>query len=160
MDARARVVLPDKFRQGLVHLAEAGRPNEVCGLLSGRATSNPAGWRIEGVHALRNVAAKPRRSFRLDPTEQRRLTLAVEAAGGEIIGVYHSHPTGPGVPSAEDLSAAELLPHRWCHLLVGADGTVRAWLLGPSADGEISAAELVIVTADADGDPAGGAPGS
>ena len=82
----------------LAHVA-AEAPNEACGLLSGH------GGRVEQVHPGRNVEASPV-SYLMDPTEQVRILLEIEAAGRELSAIYHSHPAGPPIPSATDVAQA------------------------------------------------------
>jgi proteasome lid subunit RPN8/RPN11 len=86
--------------------AREGAPQEVCGLLAGRADAT--GDR-DVVHAFRvpNTHPRPVGEYRLDPAEQLRLTLHVEDdLGLEVIGFYHSHPAGPARLSATDAARA------------------------------------------------------
>ena len=63
-----------------------------------------------------NVAAEPRRHYRIDPREHlRRFVHDARRRSLDVIGAYHSHPRSAAVPSATD--AAEAfdrlhLPHR------------------------------------------------
>lgn len=79
-------------------LAEA--PNEACGILAG------AGERISRAVPLNNAADAPEAQFRFDPNEQLEALKALDAAGLDWLGVYHSHPHSPPIPSAEDIQAA------------------------------------------------------
>lgn len=77
----------------------AGYPLEACGLLAGR------GKRVEKVFPMRNAAQSPVR-YRLDGLEQLRAFEAMEAAGMELVGIFHSHPHGPLFPSPTDVREA------------------------------------------------------
>ena len=79
-------------------LAEA--PQEACGILAG------AGERISLAVPLNNAADAPETQFRFDPNEQLEALKALDAAGLDWLGVYHSHPSAPPIPSAEDIQAA------------------------------------------------------
>jgi proteasome lid subunit RPN8/RPN11 len=81
---------------------QAALPEEACGLLSGR------GARVEMVYPLENAAHSPTR-FVIDPSAQVDAMLAMEAAGQELLAVYHSHPQGPPHPSGTDIHEAGYL---------------------------------------------------
>jgi proteasome lid subunit RPN8/RPN11 len=98
--------------------AREGRPAEVCGLLVG-ARGDPSV--VRSVRRARNAAANPRRAYEIAPAELLDHLNAVEAAGEEVAGFYHSHPRGPPRPSATDRREAAWDDHSY--LLVSlADG--------------------------------------
>lgn len=70
-------------------------PNEACGILGGRQ------GRVESVHAVKNARPSPSR-FLMDPAGQYRALDQVCRAGREVVGIYHSHPGAPAVPSLAD----------------------------------------------------------
>jgi proteasome lid subunit RPN8/RPN11 len=72
-------------------------PEESCGLLGGM------GEQVCLVVPVTNELHSPIR-FRMDPQEQLNAFLRFEAAGIELIGIYHSHPRGPAVPSPTDVA--------------------------------------------------------
>ena len=74
-------------------------PNEACGILGGRAC------RVESVHPVRSAHPSPSR-FAMEPTAQFLAMEEVSRAGRELVGIYHSHPGGPAVPSTADLQEA------------------------------------------------------
>ena len=74
-------------------------PLEACGLLAGK------GDRVETVLKVHNAAQSPVR-FRMDPQEQYDAFMWIEANGLDLIGIYHSHPSGPETVSATDLEEA------------------------------------------------------
>ncbi|MEE4451233.1 M67 family metallopeptidase [Novosphingobium resinovorum] len=76
--------------------ARRAAPEECCGLLFGRG-----GW-IDEVRAAANVAENRRVHFEIDPGALLAAHKAARAGGPQVIGYYHSHPTGICVPSATD----------------------------------------------------------
>jgi proteasome lid subunit RPN8/RPN11 len=75
--------------------AQAGKPQEVCGILRGR-----------NAHALqavrgRNVAPDPVNDYVVDSQTLLR-QFDFEEAGDEMVAIYHSHPVSPAYPSASD----------------------------------------------------------
>lgn len=74
-------------------------PYEACGILGGRAC------RVESVHPVQSAHPSPSR-FAMEPTAQFLAMEEVSRAGRELVGIYHSHPRGPAVPSSIDLQEA------------------------------------------------------
>jgi proteasome lid subunit RPN8/RPN11 len=75
-------------------------PEEACGLLLSEP-GHPA--RIRSCRALPNTERNDRRSaFRISPSDFRDAEVEAEMRGATIQGVYHSHPDGASIPSAED----------------------------------------------------------
>lgn len=76
-------------------------PEEACGLLGGRIDGAKAAVKV--VIPVENVLHSPVR-FRMDPREQLRAFNRLDDLGLELVGIFHSHPTGPNAPSATDLA--------------------------------------------------------
>jgi len=115
--------------------AEAGEaaPEECCGLLLGRGV-------IEEARPAANVALERCRRFEIDPQALVDAHRAARAGGPEVIGYYHSHPTGPLAPSATDRAMAAGDGKVWA--IVG-EGGVTFW-----RDGETGFAALPYVVED------------
>ena len=99
--------------------AAAAFPRECCGLLLG---SDGA------VHAARpaaNVDPQPLHRFAIDPAALIAAHRAARAGGPQVVGYYHSHPRGPGVPSAADRAGAAGDGRIWA--ILGADGAIGCW---------------------------------
>ncbi len=92
------LLITAEIRQFMVTHAQEGYPNEVCGLLGGLP------GRALDVRAVRNVAERPIRQYRMDPEEQWAAFQSYESAGWELLAVYHSHPSGPAHPSETDIA--------------------------------------------------------
>lgn len=128
------LVLPAPLRERLLAHAHAERPDECVGLLGGRwgvpGVSGVAGGpaaRAVTLYPLRNVAHDPRRAYRADELELLRALKAMRREELDLVGIYHSHPQGPGVPSDADVRlAAYAVPY----LIADLTGrTLRAFLL-------------------------------
>lgn len=65
---------------------------------------------------IANRAREPSRSFRVDPLEFAAVEHRARAAGRRLFAWFHSHPSGPAEPSADDLASA----WRDCELWLGA----------------------------------------
>jgi proteasome lid subunit RPN8/RPN11 len=92
-------------------------PEECCGLLAG------VGNEVRFVYPLTNAQHSPT-GYTVDPVEHYRAWKAAEARGWEIIGAFHSHPSGPTTLSLTDLALAN--EPDWFYLVVTHD-TVRAF---------------------------------
>jgi proteasome lid subunit RPN8/RPN11 len=111
-------------------------PNECCGLLIGTADM------VEDVSRARNTK-RSRTRFQVEPADHFAAIRRARAGGFEIIGAYHSHPSGPSGPS--DTDRVRLTDPSMFHVIVSlAHGTrtVRAFRLN---DGNFSPLELVPV---------------
>jgi len=96
MPSRNLTVSAAQHKQMLAHLQHHA-PEEACGLLGGTSE------RVEQVYLVENVLHSPV-AYEMDPTQQVEAMIALEAAGWDLCGIFHSHPTGPAVPSATDLA--------------------------------------------------------
>ena len=127
--------------------SESGYPAEVCGLLVGQVES--------GTHSRRVVEARSTANLNRERPEDRyemsaRDYLAVErdarARSLEVVGVYHSHPDHPSIPSETDRQRAEEIwqaGESWSYLILeiasGRLRSQRSWVLkgGAFAEEEI-----------------------
>lgn len=95
-----RFALPLALRAELFTHARQQAPLECCGLLGGHRNKNT--WRARRVYQLVNEAHSTTEFLALEgliaPFKQMR------AEGEELVGIYHSHPTTPPMPSATDLA--------------------------------------------------------
>ena len=91
--------LPEALRDQIIAHAQQGYPEEVCGLVSGRAGMAHA------VHPGRNVSLTPRVAYEMD-VDTLALQIEFEETGLELWAIYHSHPRGPAAPSPTDIKLA------------------------------------------------------
>ena len=77
----------------------AQAPLEACGLLAGKNDS------VESVFRVANAERSPVR-FRMDAQEQYDAFMRIEANGLDLVGIFHSHPSGPETVSPTDIDEA------------------------------------------------------
>jgi proteasome lid subunit RPN8/RPN11 len=95
------LVLSPRLVAEIVAHARAGLPDEVCGLIAGKAG---VGLRL---YRGRNASRTPRVSFEMDvDTLVRQIEIA--DAGLDLVAIYHSHPRGREALSAADIALAAL----------------------------------------------------
>ncbi|WP_307118665.1 Mov34/MPN/PAD-1 family protein [Sphingomonas kyeonggiensis] len=99
---------------GIRQISAAAAPREACGLLFGR------GGVIDAFQAVENVSETPERTFEIDPRALFAALKAERAGGPEMIGYWHSHPSGDPRPSATDAAMAQADGKLW--LIVAAGG--------------------------------------
>jgi proteasome lid subunit RPN8/RPN11 len=120
----------------LDHL-QAVYPREGCGLLAGQ------GEQASHLYAIDNIRQSPTR-FEMDPLQQVKAMLHMEARGWSLLAIYHSHPQGPETPSATDVARA-YYPEA-AHLIVSlrhwAQPVVRAFTI---VDGRVDEIALATV---------------
>jgi len=98
------LAIPERVRDEILAHAREGAPEEVCGVLAGGRDGDD--HRIAARHPAANAADDPRTRYEIDPREQLELLEAIDDAGREVVGFYHSHPRGPAEPSATDAAEA------------------------------------------------------
>ncbi|MCA1647002.1 MAG: M67 family metallopeptidase [Chloroflexi bacterium] len=138
-----KLVFPEALRRELIDHARAGEPDEVCGMLAGRAA------RVERVFPVHNtadevtadsgvfrdratgVAAPGRRAvhYYMDPRDQLRVYNAIDELGFDLIGYYHSHTHTEARPSPTDVRLATDLTSFYVLVSLSDDRhpPVRAW---------------------------------
>ena len=89
---------PAHWQEMRRHVA-AQAPIEACGLLAGTGDS------VETVLMVRNAEQSPVR-FRMDAQEQYNAFEWIDANGLDLVGIFHSHPSGPEIASPTDIAEA------------------------------------------------------
>ncbi len=100
------VIMPPEQLHTLKAHLEAGYPNEGAGFLLGRMEGDT--FRVSAIHPLENKweEGSQRNRFRLEPGDAVKAELAAARQGLDVIGVFHSHPDHPALPSQWDLEWA------------------------------------------------------
>jgi proteasome lid subunit RPN8/RPN11 len=99
MAERNTLILPARLATAIIEHAQAGWPEEVCGLVAGVAD------RATAFHPGRNISPTPADTYELDHETLARV-IDFEDAGLELVAIYHSHPRGPETPSPTDVALA------------------------------------------------------
>jgi desampylase len=104
----------------MLDAAAAAHPLEACGLLLGEGTA------IDLATHAANVAAHPATRFEIDPAHLLAAHRAARAGGPEILGYWHSHPSGTAMPSPIDAAMADPDGRIWAIAAMGAIACFRA----------------------------------
>jgi len=133
MAAPFRLIVPRVFHAEMVRQTLKERPYECCGLLAGRIENDVGGvkGRVLQRFPLINAAASAV-EFVSEPRSMLAAHKEMRRENLEILGIYHSHPASPAVPSRTDLGRNNF-GETVVHLIVSLKNEVpeiRAWWLG------------------------------
>jgi proteasome lid subunit RPN8/RPN11 len=145
MDFIPSITIPPELKEQIEAQARRDYPLETCGFLIGEADH----W---GFHVHRIVEASnsqeenPARFYAIDRSAYAAAEAEAADAGLRVLGVYHTHPDAPPLPSATD---GDFAFPEWIYWIsrIDADkaGAARVWLrTWDPLDWE----ELVLIVAD------------
>lgn len=106
--------LPEEHLAEILRQAEAGYPEEICGIVVGKP-GEPATYRVRQVPNIANrerqrdpagIERDARTAYRMDDREVLRVLREADEAGGDVIVFYHSHPDHDAYFSAMDRDRA------------------------------------------------------
>jgi proteasome lid subunit RPN8/RPN11 len=106
----------EQLEKMIAHV-DSHKPLEACGLLAGLNS------KVETVLPVTNQAQSEVR-YVMDPVEQLNAFEWIESNGLDLLGIFHSHPTGPETVSPTDIAesayavvyvilARAVNPRRW-----------------------------------------------
>jgi len=131
-DAATFKINPE-LSQRIGELAREGYPDEICGFLLGR-DSQGRRHVTSLVVANNREGSEARRRFLVDKDQYQAAEAEAEREGLTILGVFHSHPDAPAVPSATD---SEFAFPGWVYWITPVSkaepGEARVWLRSEDA---------------------------
>lgn len=92
------ILTKEQYKKMIAHV-ESHLPLEACGLLAGRDS------KVESVLEVANQAQSPLR-YVMDPIEQLNAFEWIDSNKMDLVGIFHSHPTGPETVSPTDVAEA------------------------------------------------------
>jgi len=116
-EVRPVPVLPDGQLTEIVRQAEAGYPEEICGMVIGQRGA-PETYRVRQVTNVANqepqedpggVPRDARTAYKMDPLEQLRILREADEQGWDVTVFYHSHPDHEAYFSRMDRERALVL---------------------------------------------------
>jgi proteasome lid subunit RPN8/RPN11 len=93
------LILSKEQLQEMTAYVNSHAPLESCGLLAGRDSQ------VQKIFFVQNQAQSPVR-YVMDPIEQLHAFEWIEANDMDLLGIFHSHPTGPETVSPTDIAEA------------------------------------------------------
>ena len=155
------LIFPQPLQAELVAHARAESPDEVCGILAGRAERIGRVFRVrntaDAVLAERAVfrdrdtgapaAGRKAVHYYMDPQDQLRVYNEIDRLDLDVVGYYHSHTHTEARPSPTDIRLASDLEAVYVLISLTDEPAVRAWRIhkpDPAAeDGEAVEVEVV-----------------
>lgn len=142
------IILQSTARELMLQDAVQAFPDECCGFLIGR--EDEGGDRtITTIQVVNNAKeGDKRRRFVIAPLDYIRAEQFAEESGLTLLGVYHSHPNHPAIPSEHDRVAAQpFFSYVIVSVLEGKIGPVRSWRLNDEAQFEEERVEVPVLSA-------------
>lgn len=98
------LILLEEAKATIIRDAETSYPYECCGFMYGNDTNDRV---ITKAIPVNNVKEENReRRFQIDPVEYIKAEEFADDNDLTLIGIYHSHPEHPAIPSEHDLKRA------------------------------------------------------
>ncbi len=122
-----------------VMLADAGSgfPDEVCGFLYGRENEDGTRTIREAKEVINSKEGDKRRRFEISPRDYMQAERYAAEQELDLLGIYHSHPNHPAIPSEHDRVAAQPF---FSYVIVSVrDGNIdhtRSWRLNDASQFE------------------------
>jgi proteasome lid subunit RPN8/RPN11 len=124
------IILENQAQQTIVQDAISAYPDECCGFLLGREDENGRRIITQALVVINAKEGDKRRRFVIAPHDYLQAEEYAEAQNLHLLGVYHSHPDHPAVPSEHDRAAAQPF---FSYLIIavnnGQPGFIRSWRL-------------------------------
>lgn len=93
------IEIPGTVFDDMIAHAREGYPNEVCGILAGKAFASAHAYKMT------NTESSPV-SYLMDPKEQLLVEKDIRKRGEKMLAIYHSHPNSTAFPSVKDAREA------------------------------------------------------
>ncbi|TVY08261.1 Mov34/MPN/PAD-1 family protein [Paenibacillus cremeus] len=91
--------------QRIIFYCREQLPHEACGFLMGsEASDKPGQWQVHSFVPAANRSPRPEHHFDMEPRDLIPWLLHTASGGSDqLVGLVHSHPQAPPLPSSEDL---------------------------------------------------------
>jgi len=131
------LIIDPRALEDLKQHCRGGFPEERCGLLVGRWERGTSTRLVQEAHRAGNLnKERAADRYELDAKDHLKIDSEARKRNLEIVGVYHSHPDHPSVPSETDRSRAEMVWEEfesWSYVIVevanGVPASWRSWIL-------------------------------
>lgn len=104
-----RLILSSQHIQELKKLAAQDPHLECCGYLLGSIQGQDN--ILHTIVPMQNIHPAPHTHFTFSPHDQIKVAQIIKKMPLQIIGIYHSHPSSPPLPSSQDLEFAFFAHH-------------------------------------------------
>lgn len=92
------IISTQQYEEMLEHIRQQ-IPEEACGIIAGKV------GKATRIHPITNELRSTSK-FRMHSIELLHVLESIDQSEDELIGIFHSHPTGPDHPSQTDINEA------------------------------------------------------
>ncbi len=145
------ILIQSTARELMLADAVQAFPDECCGFLFGQEDGE--GHRtITTIRVVNNAKeGDKRRRFVIAPLDYIQAEQFAEESGLTLLGVYHSHPNHPAIPSEHDRIAAQpFFSYVIVSVLERKVGPVRSWRLNDEAQFEEESVAVPVLSTGAE----------
>jgi len=111
------LVYNEAIEAELIQEARNGYPYEIAGFLLGKKSEESE--IVSEVYPVNNVAKEQERKFEIHGLDYLKVEAYALENKLDVIGIYHSHPDYPAIPSRHDLEFAQSV---FAYAIVSVDG--------------------------------------
>ena len=136
------IIIEPRVRQLMIEDAVSTFPDECCGFMFGREETDGTRLILDVLVVDNSKEGDKRRRFAISPQDY--MTAEQHALDHDwiLLGVYHSHPNHPAVPSEHDRVAAQpFFSYLIISVLNNEVITLRSWLLND--DGQFEEEKII-----------------
>jgi proteasome lid subunit RPN8/RPN11 len=100
------ITIEKQALETMIRDARASFPDECCGFFYGSETGNDR-LIVQAFPVYNSKEGDKRRRFEIAPLDYMKAEAYAEKNGLILLGIYHSHPGAPAIPSEQDRVAAQ-----------------------------------------------------
>ena len=124
------IIIEPKIQQLLTEDALGTFPDECCGFLFGREETDGTRIILDILTVDNSKEGDKRRRFEISPLDYMTAEQHALDHDWTLLGIYHSHPKHPAIPSEHDRIAAQpFFSYVIISVMSNDDVTFRSWLL-------------------------------
>lgn len=125
LENKYKLIISDDVKKKFEALTKKTYPNEGCGMMIGN--NDEINYEIIDVIPIKSVIESPVK-FVMDDNELLNGYKTAESRGLKVLGIFHSHPLSPPIPSITDREYMEINTGIWI-IQSGVDYQMRAYIL-------------------------------
>jgi len=124
------IILEARIRQLLAEDALSTFPDECCGFLFGREETDGTRLVVDILAVDNSKEGDKRRRFEIAPLDYMTAEQHALDHDWTLLGIYHSHPNHPAIPSEHDRKAAQpFFSYVIVSVMNNEIDAIRSWLL-------------------------------
>ena len=123
------IIIEQQALDTMIRDARESFPDECCGFFYGSETHSDRQI-VQALPVYNSKEGDKRRRFEISPQDYMKAEAHAEINGLALLGIYHSHPGAPAIPSEQDRVAAQ--PY-FSYIILSVDDEkldhIRSWQL-------------------------------